>query len=145
VLPRVQRTRMPCDMVRSLLGHTASCDIVPEVVHSRVRTRVGGPHVYTYGVRARARARVRMCFVCACRHLQAATGARYAIITMMQGTQYMIAPNAEFDKVTGYAPGEACATRDLVLDLWEALNKRGLKLLLYVTQSYHTRATTTNG
>jgi hypothetical protein len=51
---------------------------------------------------------------------------------MMQGTQYMIAPNAEFDKVTGYAPGEACATRDLVLDLWEALNERGLKLLLYV-------------
>ena len=63
---------------------------------------------------------------------QAATGARYAVITMMQGTQYMIAPNAKFNELTGYAPGEACSTRDLVLDLWKALDAHGLKLMLYV-------------
>ena len=63
----------------------------------------------------------------------AATGAKYAFITIMQDSQFMIAPNAVFDKLTGYKPGEACATRDLVLDLWAALNKRGLKLGLYYT------------
>eukprot|EP00035_Acanthoeca_spectabilis_P000819 m.75793 g.75793 ORF g.75793 m.75793 type:complete len:409 (-) comp10449_c0_seq1:161-1387(-) len=63
----------------------------------------------------------------------AATGARYATITIMQGTRYMIAPNQVFDGYTGFAPGEACASRDLVLDLWTALDKRGLKLLLYYT------------
>ena len=63
----------------------------------------------------------------------AATGAKYAFITVMQDDQYMIAPNARFDALTGYKPGEACATRDLVLDLWAALDKRGLKLGLYWT------------
>ena len=63
----------------------------------------------------------------------ASTGAKYAFITMMQGDQHMIAPNARFDALTGYEPGEACATRDLVLDLWAALDKRGLKLGLYWT------------
>jgi hypothetical protein len=58
----------------------------------------------------------------------ASTGARYAFITIQQQDQYMIAPNARFDALTGYNPGEACATRDLILDLWTALNKRGLKL-----------------
>ena len=63
----------------------------------------------------------------------AATGAKYAFITIMQDSQFMIAPNAVFDTLTGYKPAEACATRDLVLDLWAALNKRGLKLGLYFT------------
>eukprot|EP00040_Diaphanoeca_grandis_P027230 m.154521 g.154521 ORF g.154521 m.154521 type:complete len:434 (+) comp30893_c0_seq2:45-1346(+) len=62
-----------------------------------------------------------------------ALGARYATITIMQGTQYMIAPNSVYDNLTGYAPGAACSTRDLVLDLWEALDKRGMKLNLYWT------------
>jgi hypothetical protein len=63
----------------------------------------------------------------------AATGAKYAFITVMQIDQHMIAPNAQFDNLTGYRPGEACATRDLVLDLWAALDRRGLKLGLYWT------------
>lgn len=45
----------------------------------------------------------------------------------------MIAPNARYDNLTGYLPGEACAKRDLVLDLSAALTKRGLKLGLYWT------------
>jgi hypothetical protein len=63
----------------------------------------------------------------------AATGAKYAFITVMQGSQFMIAPNSVFDRYTGYLPGEACARRDLVLDIWTALNKRGLRLGLYFT------------
>lgn len=57
-------------------------------------------------------------------------GAGYVIFTMMQRSRFLIAPNATFDRLTGYRPGEACATRDLVEDLYQALNKRGLALML---------------
>ena len=63
----------------------------------------------------------------------AATGARYAVITMMQGSKSMLGPNARYDALTGYAPGAACSTRDLVLEIHAALAKRGLHLLLYWT------------
>ena len=60
-------------------------------------------------------------------------GAGYVIFTMNQRTRFLIAPNATFDRISGYAPGEACATRDLVLDLHAALSKRGIPLMLYTT------------
>lgn len=59
--------------------------------------------------------------------------AGFVLITMMQQKRFLIAPNATFDRLTGYKPGEACATRDLVEDLHQALNKRGIPLLLYWT------------
>lgn len=61
------------------------------------------------------------------------TGAPYVFFTMMQRTRYLIAPNATYDKLTGYQPGEACSTRDLVEDLYQSLDKRGIKLMLYWT------------
>ena len=61
------------------------------------------------------------------------TGAPYVFFTMMQRTRYLIAPNATYDKLTGYNPGEACSTRDLVEDLYHSLDKRGVKLMLYWT------------
>ena len=60
-------------------------------------------------------------------------GAGYVFFTTHQRTQYLIAPNATFDRLTGYRPGEACATRDLVEDLWQALHRRGIPLMLYWT------------
>lgn len=60
-------------------------------------------------------------------------GAGYVIFTMMQRTRFLIAPNATFDRMTAYRPGEACATRDLVEDLYQALDKRGIALMLYWT------------
>jgi len=60
-------------------------------------------------------------------------GAGYVIFTMMQRSRFLIAPNATFDRMTGYKPGEACATRDLVEDLYQALHKRGIALMLYWT------------
>ncbi len=60
-------------------------------------------------------------------------GAGYVIFTMLQVTQHMIAPNATFDQITGYKPGEACARRDLVEDLYRSLHKRGIPLMLYWT------------
>ncbi|NPV45854.1 MAG: hypothetical protein HPY69_02750 [Armatimonadetes bacterium] len=63
----------------------------------------------------------------------AEVGARYVIFTIMQVTRFMIAPNATFDRISGYAPGEACATRDLIEDLYQSLSKRNIHLMLYYT------------
>jgi hypothetical protein len=60
-------------------------------------------------------------------------GAGYVIFTTHQRTRFLIAPNATFDRLTGYKPGEACATRDLVEDLYQALHKRNIPLMLYWT------------
>ena len=60
-------------------------------------------------------------------------GAGYVIFTVMQVTRFMIAPNAAYDRISGYAPGEACATRDLIEDLYQSLSKRGIPLMLYYT------------
>ena len=60
-------------------------------------------------------------------------GAGYYVITVMQGTKYMIAPNKAFDEIAGTKPGEACSTRDLILDLAEALQKYDIDLFLYFT------------
>jgi hypothetical protein len=60
-------------------------------------------------------------------------GAGYVVFTMNQRTRFLIAPNAAFDRISGYAPGEACARRDLVLDLHAALARRNIPLMLYTT------------
>lgn len=60
-------------------------------------------------------------------------GAGYVIFTVMQISRFMIAPNATFDRISGYKPGEACATRDLIEDLYVSLHRRGIPLMLYWT------------
>ena len=59
--------------------------------------------------------------------------AGYYFITLMQGTKHMIAPNATFDKIAGTKPGEACSTRDLPMELADALAKYDIDLCLYYT------------
>ncbi|MBD3177855.1 MAG: hypothetical protein GF320_21990, partial [Armatimonadia bacterium] len=59
--------------------------------------------------------------------------ARYVIFTVMQVQRYMAAPNATYDEITGYEPGEACATRDLIMDLSDSLRARDIRLMLYYT------------
>ena len=63
----------------------------------------------------------------------AEAGAGYVVFTVMQISRYMIAPNATFDRLSGYRPGEACARRDLIADLIRSLGKRHIPLLLYYT------------
>jgi len=63
----------------------------------------------------------------------AEVGAGYVIFTVMQIGREMIAPNATFDRITGYQPGEACATRDLIEDLYQSLSRRHIPLMLYYT------------
>ena len=60
-------------------------------------------------------------------------GANYYFITLMQGRKWMCAPNATFDRIAGTRPGEACAVRDLPMELSEELGKRGIDLYLYFT------------
>lgn len=59
-------------------------------------------------------------------------GAGYFVITLGQNSGYYNSPNATYDRITGYAPGERCSTRDLPLDLGRALQARGIKLMLYL-------------
>lgn len=60
-------------------------------------------------------------------------GCGYYVITVMQGTRFMIAPNAAFSRITGIAPGEACSKRDLIMDLALSLQKYDIDLFLYFT------------
>jgi len=60
-------------------------------------------------------------------------GAKHYFITIMQGTKHMIAPNQTFDTIAGTKPGEACSTRDLIEDLYQALSQYDIDLYLYYT------------
>ena len=44
---------------------------------------------------------------------------------------WQCAPNKTFCEYTGYAPGEKCSHRDLILDVADALNAKGVKLICY--------------
>ena len=63
----------------------------------------------------------------------AAAHAKFAFVTMMQGSRFLAAPNAVYDGYTGYAPGNATARRDLPAELSAALAARGIRLMLYFT------------
>ena len=60
-------------------------------------------------------------------------GAGYYMVTVMQGTRFMLAPNEAYTRITGIAPGEACCTRDLIRDLATALREYDIDLYLYYT------------
>ena len=60
-------------------------------------------------------------------------GAGYLVFTIMQRSRHMIAPNAAYDAITGYKPGEACSERDLIADLIASLSKYDIPLFLYYT------------
>lgn len=59
-------------------------------------------------------------------------GAKWVQFTLGHASGYYIAPNATLDQFSGYAAGERNSTRDLMMDLADALNKRGLKLIVYL-------------
>ncbi len=59
------------------------------------------------------------------------TGAGYYQISIGQNSGYYLSPNSTYDRLTGIEPGK-CSRRDLVADLYEALNKRGVRLMVYL-------------
>ena len=58
-------------------------------------------------------------------------GASYYQISIGQNSGYYLSPNATYDRITGIKPGK-CSRRDLVADLYEALHKRGIRLMVYL-------------
>ena len=40
-------------------------------------------------------------------------------------------PNSKFSEYTGYGPGQKCSNRDLIMDVANALNSKGIKLIVY--------------
>jgi alpha-L-fucosidase-like protein len=59
------------------------------------------------------------------------TGAGYYLVTIGQNSGFYDAPNAAYDKFVGIQPSH-CSKRDLIADLYTALNKRGIKLMVYL-------------
>lgn len=60
-------------------------------------------------------------------------GAGWLILTLMQQTKYLLAPNETFNQLTGYQNGEACPKVDFVERMYQALAKYDIALLLYFT------------
>ena len=58
-------------------------------------------------------------------------GAGYYQISLGQNSGYYLSPNAAYDRLTGIQPSK-CSRRDLVADLYEALHKRGIRLMVYL-------------
>ena len=61
----------------------------------------------------------------------ASTGAKYLLFTLGQNSGHYCAPNATYDKIAGISPSK-CSRRDLVADLAAALNRRGIRLMVYL-------------
>lgn len=59
-------------------------------------------------------------------------GARYFVLTLGQNSGFYNAPNAAYDRFTGCQAGERCSRRDLPLDLYRALQPKGIRLMLYL-------------
>ena len=59
-------------------------------------------------------------------------GVRYFVFTLGQNSGYMNAPNAAYDAVAGYKPGERCARRDLPMEFAAALKPHGIRFMLYL-------------
>lgn len=63
----------------------------------------------------------------------AQTGAGYVIFTTQQNNPYFSCPNSTYEKLSGYKRGIATPKRDLINDIYVALHKKGISLMLYVT------------
>jgi len=60
----------------------------------------------------------------------ASTGAGYTFITIGQNSGHYCAPNKTYDSIVGVEPSK-CSKRDLVADLADALETKGISLLVY--------------
>lgn len=58
-------------------------------------------------------------------------GAGYLLISIGQNSGYYLSPNSTYDKLVGIQPSK-CSRRDLVADLYDALHRRGIRLMVYL-------------
>jgi hypothetical protein len=68
----------------------------------------------------------------------AATGAGYAFFTIGQNSGHYCAPNDTYDAIVGRRPS-LCSRRDLIADLADALDARGIPLMVYLPSGAPTR------
>ncbi len=59
-------------------------------------------------------------------------GANFVMLALGQNDGYYCSPNRAYDSIVGVTHGTLCSTRDLPADLFKALNKRGIKMMLYL-------------
>lgn len=59
-------------------------------------------------------------------------GVKYFIITIGQNSGHYCSPNQTYDSIVGIYPSK-CSNRDLVSDLFDALEPKGIKLMVYFT------------
>ena len=59
-------------------------------------------------------------------------GAGYVVLTIGQNCQYYCAPNPVLEKHWDLKPGQYGSKRDLPMDLYAALEKRGIRMMLYM-------------
>ena len=57
---------------------------------------------------------------------------KYFVLTLGQNSGYFNAPNTNYERVTGYRPGERCSTRDLPLEFHRVLSQHNIRLMLYL-------------
>lgn len=62
----------------------------------------------------------------------AGAGVGFVLFTLGQNDGYYCSPNAAYDSVVGIEPGILCSKRDLPADLFDALDKKGIRLMLYL-------------
>ena len=63
----------------------------------------------------------------------AGTRAGHVIFTIGQHTGKFCAPNSAYEKLLGVKNGEWTSRRDLILEISKALEKRGVRLIIYMT------------
>ena len=59
------------------------------------------------------------------------TGTRYYGITLGQNSGHYCSPNATYDQIVGIRPSK-CSRRDLVADMYQALDPHGIRLMVYL-------------
>ncbi len=58
-------------------------------------------------------------------------GAKYIMMTLGQNSGHYCSPNATYDRLAGIRPSK-CSRRDLIADLYKALEPRGIRLMVYL-------------
>jgi hypothetical protein len=58
-------------------------------------------------------------------------GVQYLFLTVGQNSGHYCSPNSTYDEIVGIRPSK-CSSRDLVQDMFEALESRGARLMVYL-------------
>ena len=69
-----------------------------------------------------------------------ATGTKYYYITIGQNSGHYCSPNATYDSIVGIKPSR-CSRRDLVADIAEAIEPKGIRMMVYLPSGAPNRDT----